>query len=1575
MREPLYHRYPELRFLLLIIMVWCTTVGYAQRIPFKYLTVEDGLSQNSVVSIAQDSLGFMWFATRNGLSRYDGYDFRVFESNPGDTLSLSSNVINSLEPESGTLLWIGTAQGLCLWDQRAGKIFRMNAWFEKDSLNGVYNIGDLHLDAHGDLWVMASGSGIQIFQRKKNETKFRKRLTLKDPPTIEGFYGQFMDDGDNLWIGTSRHGIWQFNRSTDSFAPLAASQRIENFAVSSLVKDRHGVPWIGTLNGLYKWNSSKESFDQVAGLNDAIVRSLYRDRDGRLWVGTDRGGLNGYNEETGSFDVYNQRSADDDGLLHNSVQSIYGDRQGILWLGTYAGGVNYYDRHLGVFHNYQTGIGDTYLNNNIITSFAEDDLGNLWVATDRGGLNFLDRRSNRFTYFRHVTDQPHSISTDIVQHISHTSDNGLLIGTWAGGLNRYDRQTGKFSHFIYNADDSTALVDNSINYVIEDSHGVVWAGTGHGLNVSLEKLPAVKHGSSITFRAYKNNPDVPNSLSNNHVTTIYEDKSGVLWVGTRTGLNQWDPASGGFFHVMNNPNNLALFTPHRINCIGEDDHGNFLLGTNENGLLVYDRIGNKLDTYNKQSGLPSNTVVGIQRGSNDDWWISTSNGLVRFNPNAKSFVIYNRYDGLPSNEFRSNASARLRNGELLFGGNNGFTRFHPDSIKTNRHPPRVSFTRFRLLNQVVGPAPNSVLKEDISVVNQITLSANQSSFGIDFIGINYTAPQKNTYAYRMEGIDDVWNYVGNQHTANYSYLPAGEYRFHVKAANSDGVWSDPISISITINPHWWNTNWFRSIALGFCLAAIWVLFKIRTHQLVMRKRTLEHTVKVRTLELEGKNQMLSEAKEELQMQTEEIQKQRDSIEEQLRTIQVLNEIGQKITAYLKKDELVTSIHSMINKFMDAPHLSIGNISADNESINFSTVRNIGSPIAEVSVSLSETDRISVASISKNQVIVIGNIDTEIDQILPVHSPRYKMPNSYRSAVYIPLMSTGGVVTQIFIVKNFQKNGFSTIHVEILKSLGAYIGIAYENAQVYKEIKVQSELLSKQTEQLKELNEIKSRFFINMSHEFRTPLTLIISPLEQLLEHQEEPDWSYVRHHLAIMDKNARQLLALINRLLDLRNVELKTDKPVLVSVDIVALLRNVMMQFEYLAERYVIHYRIITSEVKLFIPIDQEMMEKVFVNLYSNAFKYTPQGGSITTTIAVKSNGEFPTIEIQIADTGIGIEQKDIPFIFERFFQGHDPLHTLQEGTGLGLSLVKDFIELHSGTVSVTSEENKGTMFSIVLPYQSDAKHAPEPAVRYDDQQLDEHLENRQLPLLLLIDDNPGVLDFLTISFEGEFRTIRAENGKKGNDLAIQHIPDVIVSDVMMPVMDGIELCKRIKADPRTSHIPVVLLTAKTGENSQVTGLGVGADDYIPKPFKIKLLRARIQNIIATRKRLHELFSSHRNFEVGEFIENEHDKSFIERLDMILKHNIKNAAFNQEMLTREIGMSKTQLYRKLKALTGKTVHEYIRNYRLRVAHEIIRQSDMLIYEVAYEVGFSDPAYFSNSFNAYFGFWPKDLKKG
>jgi DNA-binding response OmpR family regulator len=462
-----------------------------------------------------------------------------------------------------------------------------------------------------------------------------------------------------------------------------------------------------------------------------------------------------------------------------------------------------------------------------------------------------------------------------------------------------------------------------------------------------------------------------------------------------------------------------------------------------------------------------------------------------------------------------------------------------------------------------------------------------------------------------------------------------------------------------------------------------------------------------------------------------------------------------------------------------------------------------------------------------------------------------------------------------------------------------------------------------------------------------------------------------------MNKNAKQLQRLVNELLELRNMQSGTKIIKSSLNELNAFVKGVMLQFETLAERHAIHFRFISTDEDLVLQFDKEMMEKVLVNLYSNAFKFTPFGGHITTYLSLLGGNETEYAKIQIVDSGKGIERKDLPYIFERFYQGNDALHAIQKGSGLGLSFVKDLVHAHSGSIEVASELNHGTTFTILLPYyplSDNQKNRVDPYHEATKKIEEEELLPANRPLLLLTEDNPDVLEFLQSSLQNDFSIITAENGKEGFEMAIKKVPDLIVSDVMMPLMDGVELCKRIKSDMRTSHVPVILLTAKSGEESHIEGLDVGADDYIPKPFNVKILRARITNVIASRRKLHELFSSKEPIDLDKVITNDHDRNFLTKLEEVMRSNVKNPNFNHELLVKEIGVSKTQLYRKLQAITGNTVHQYIRNYRLKIAYEAIRtKKDLMISEIVYELGFKDHSYFSKSFHSYFGLWPKDLR--
>lgn len=1571
---------------LIILWLFCTTALSAQRLSFKHLTVEDGLSQNTITDIYQDSLGTLWVATQNGLNRFDGYTFETFESSNSDSLTLSSNSINCLERGSGTTLWIGTKEGLCLWDQRLGRISRMHRYFKNDTLNGQYTIGDILVDSDGGVWVMGEDKGFHIFYKGKEEEFFRKKLSLKNRPgNTVGFYGQFLEDlSGNIWIGTSRFGIWVFNKRDKGLSHVDINPGKEE-AITSLLQDKKGNIWVGTLGGLMASTDHGNTFKKIPELKNTIIRCLYLDQKSRVWVGTDDKGLLLYHDAQKSFTAFDHSISDPTSLLHNSIRCVLLDDQEILWVGTYAGGLNYNNPYTNAFQTYQSGTSNRDLSNNSVTGFAEDKAGNLWVTTDRGGLNILNFKTGTFRYLRADPKNPATISSDIIQHIRASSNGNFWIGHWSHGLDYYDSNQQRFYNFSHQANNPESLSSNSIHYILEDSKNHLWLATNAGLNIVDRSQLKNTRPPALAFKVFKNDLADSSSLSDNFVKTIFEDSQGRIWVGTWQGLNLWEPASSTFLNFKNNPKELKLFTDDYIFCIAQGLGSNMLLGTNERGLIYYMQEADSVIYFNKQNDFPSNTILGIQQDFRGLWWISTTNGLVRFNEQRLTFTHFNRHDGLPSNEFRFNANAKLADGRLVFGGNNGMVIFHPDSIKKNALPPKVFLTQFKLFNDVIAPG-NKALPTHVSLTSQIKLPYHQSTIGFQFVGVNFTASEKNTYAYQLQGIDKDWNHIGSQRAANFSYVPPGEYVFRVKAANSDGVWSAPVDLRVIIAAPWWATGWFKTITLFTLVVSLIAAHKLRTRSLRNKKELLEKLISERTIELEQKNEILTLRQEEITRQKQELLVQRDSVNQQYQTIQSLSEIGQKITASLKKEELILQLYNILSKLMDVDHFSIGHLDQRDRVLEFSAIKRSSTQIEEAKVSLDE-DRFSVLCVEQKKVIHISDLKTEYAKHFQYYINRYS--DGHASAIYVPLFLPDGAITGVLVVRSFQLNAYSEVHVNTLKNLAAYIGIAFENANFYKAIEAQSALLARQSRQLEELNNLKTRFFINISHEFRTPLTLIITPLAQMLAEGSSKDWPRMYRQLVVMHKNAKQLLQLINELLEIRNLETAgTPKITASEADIITFTKSTLGRFEEFARQLDIELTLThDNHGKIMAWFDPDLIQKVLTNLYSNAFKYTSRGGHIETTIGIRTDEYSDYATISIRDNGAGIDESEIPFVFERFYQGDEPVNSIQKGSGIGLSLTKDLVDLHAGKIEVESQKGTGTTFTILLPIQkknqeNTYQHTPKVELLYSDIEELNGVEkvspekSNELSKILVVEDNTDVRELLRDELSADFCVFEANDGRQGIEASLRHVPDLVLSDVMMPVADGIALCDFLKTDERTSHIPVILLTAKSGENSQIQGLNIGADDYISKPFNIKILKARIHNLIASRKKLHILFSSRQKVKIREVVENIQDRNFLEKIDDQITKHIKNPELNHEILSREIGMSKTQLYRKLQSITGKTVHEYIRNFRLRTAHEILNEKpETLIFEVAYEVGFKDPSYFSKCFYAFYNVWPNTVKRG
>jgi CheY-like chemotaxis protein/nitrogen-specific signal transduction histidine kinase len=540
------------------------------------------------------------------------------------------------------------------------------------------------------------------------------------------------------------------------------------------------------------------------------------------------------------------------------------------------------------------------------------------------------------------------------------------------------------------------------------------------------------------------------------------------------------------------------------------------------------------------------------------------------------------------------------------------------------------------------------------------------------------------------------------------------------------------------------------------------------------------------------------------------------------------------------------------------------------------------------------------------------------------------------------------------------------------------------------VRHQLELTSLETKALREVDQVRSRFFANISHEFRTPLTLILGPMETLVSAARDEK---SREELGMVHRNAKRLLTLVNQLLDLSRIEAHRMKLSAREMDLVELVRGIAASFESLAARRSIQLSVTWSD-----PIvgyfDGDVVEKILTNLLSNAFKFTRDGGQVSVTVGRQvspAGGEEAAIEV--GDTGIGIQSDELEKIFDRFYQVDGTQTREHEGTGIGLAVTKELVQLHKGHISVSSELERGSTFTIRLPLgkehlsQEDITEAPtkpvgkEPKVASpeteaaggatpEDDTVSESAD--QSPVVLVIEDNKDMRRYIRDRLEDSYAVLEAENGALGFEEATRSVPDLIVSDVMMPKLDGFELCRRLKEDMRTSHIPIILLTAKAGTDHRIEGLQIGADDYLVKPFHAEELATRITNLIEQRRRLRERFRNEIVLKPGDIAVTPVDEKFLNRVMEIVESHMADSGFGTEAMAKELFMSRMQMHRKLKALTGRGPHEFLRSMRLKRAEQLLRKHAGNISEIAYEVGFNNLSHFAKSFREEFGKTPSEL---
>ncbi len=813
---------------------------------FKRISLQAGLSQSIVYSICQDREGFMWFATQDGLNKYDGYEFTVYRPIPGDPNSISNNHILSIVEARDGVLWIGTTGGGLNKFEKENERFThyLNRSDDSNSLslNFVTNVME---DSDGNIWV-GTNFGLNRLDPKTDKIT-RYFNDPKDPKSLSSsnVLTCYMDKRKALWFGTA-NGLNRYNPADQTFTRFLWREGTPppsgDSAVLSICEDHSGEFWVGTVNGMLRLD--RETGKYVTYRNDPanprslsanFVSVIFEDRSGKLWIGTDSKGISTFNRRTETFDHFTHDPLDPNSLGSNVITAIYEDQSGSLWIGSMTNGISRFDREVERFKHYALDPNNpNSLNENFVFALHEDRAGVLWIGTIGGGLNRMERRNGwtKFTYYRNDPKKSDSISSDSIMSILEDDRGVLWVGTQGGGLNRFNRETKTFKSYRSISGDPSGFSGNTVRAILQDSEGVIWAATlGGGLNKYDRQTDR--------FKVYRNDPNNSNSIRNNAIRALTEGAPGTLWVGTVQGLDKLDIKNETFTHYtrdINNPNSLSSDI---VQCIYREPSGKVLwLGTFGGGLNRLDLETGKYTHYREKDGLPNDVVYGVLPDDKGNLWLSTNKGLSQFNPSTGLFKNYNVKDGLQSNEFNGGSYFKNKRGELFFGGVNGFNVFHPSNIKANKHVPPVVITDFQLFRQSVGIGDGAPLRKHISLTENIRLTYKQNDFSFTFVALNYIIPEKNRYQYMLEGFDKQWNTTGAAaRYAGYTNIPPGDYVFRVRGANNDGVWNkEGVALKITIVPPFWHTWWFRVVALFFLLALLRFFYLMRMRNISRQTR-------------------------------------------------------------------------------------------------------------------------------------------------------------------------------------------------------------------------------------------------------------------------------------------------------------------------------------------------------------------------------------------------------------------------------------------------------------------------------------------------------------------------------------------------------------------------------------------------------------------------------------------------------------------------------------------------------------------------------------------------------------------
>jgi ligand-binding sensor domain-containing protein/signal transduction histidine kinase/DNA-binding response OmpR family regulator len=1406
----LTHFQPMKKYCLIFILSLLSCFVNAQNFNYNFYnySTENGLPTNDYQYLYQDSYGFLWLASFDGLFRWDGYTFKKYYHDEKDSRSLDNNIVYSIYEDSQKRLWIGTIEGLNLYDYATDKFTRctIRKKGERIPINSILE------DQHHQLWLGTS-NGLCRYNYETNHAEWF--FNHVDDDVI---FCMTVDAFGNIWTGTFNSGIRKFNPFSKTFLSYkhinGDIHSLCSNRIKSILADKENKIWVGTEdrgisvlsnNGVIV--NQYDNFSKENSISHNNIICLYEDKNQTIWIGVSRDVAyyidKGHSVPTALTN--NAQNNNHDKLI--SISSIREDKFSNIWFASNTYGLFYTNNNKNTFKNYSQNLNTIKgLKSTVITCFYEDKKGLIWLGTNGSGLLKFDPLHHSFS----MCNIP-SLNGQAINDIKGDKRGKIWIATWGEGIKQLDPVTNQVTNYLNDPANNNSLISNNVKALLPDD-SLIWIGS-HG-----EGLAAydTKHNRFIN---YKNNSSIPFQMHDpawiNH---LFKDSQKRLWISTYSGVFVFDGKKlSHFVHTTES----SSISSNSVNMVTEDNTGKIWI-ISELGLDQFDNTSKRFIRFTAKYNLPE-TMKAIVVDRNNRLWISSNEGIISFDQQKMQIKRYDANDGLQGNTFFQKSVLKGENGMLYFGSPKGMNVFNPDSLKPVHLPSFFYFTNLYIYNKLQRPGETgSPLKQVLSFTDTLTLTQKQSYFSIEFTAINLYAPAKTEYSYKLEGMHDQWIDIQAERKVSFTNLEPGNYTLKIRYTDADGEWQKVTNnLYIVILPQWWQTWWFKILALLFCASAVVGVFYLRVASIRKRNKFLKAEVAKRTHQLNETNSNLIEQNDEIKLQKEKLE---ESNSETMR----------------QSDKILEQQQHIISQNQKLEHTVTDLEKSNNTKDHFFSI---------------------LAHDLKNPISALTDI-------------------------------TG------FMKDNLMKMEKKTLQ-EHMDSMHTSSAAVYE-------------------------------LLINLLNWSRTQ--------SKKIEYSPS-DWKINE----LVNKNARLLESQFNN----KHIQLK------VYID------NTHQVFA-----------------------DYNTIDTVIRNIISNSIKFTEYNGQVS----IHSIEEENNIILRVSDNGIGM----LPEQLEKLFS-IDKTNTTgtagEKGTGLGLVISKEFLEINKGEIWVESEPGKGSAFYIKLPKSNALKNTTvskdlKKDTIQDNLTLDfweafpiDKLQKIKGKKILIVDDNKELRDYLKLILSDTFEIFEAENGNDGLKIASEIHLAVIITDLLMPGMNGLQFCKEIKSRTDTSHIPVIILTSQWDENVKVSGYEAGADVYLTKPIKKELLIQVILSLIQNQEKLHqkilEKILDNNPLPSEKITINKLDEEFLNRLVLFIETKIIDPNLDARLLSKEMAVSRTVLYSKIKTLTGQSVHEFIKSIRLKKSLTLLLDGRLSINQVALEVGFNSHSYFDKCFVRQYGTGPKE----